>query len=673
MTEITKKHYDLLKSKEYRSARHEPDLNVTDAVEGMSAFEKESYCLHFMLSSETPYLIEDDIFGFNRTVKGYPYVMLDGQKKRSPRAGNVTPHYGKALSCGMDEICRRIKEKMATCEESQLAFYGSALSCVESSLDFADRYREYARERGAQRLYRALCRVPRQGATSFYEACVFMKFIIFTLRCNRSDHITLGGFDKYMYPYFKADLDRGVSENELFDILEDFFISLNFDTDLYFGVQQGDNGQSMVLGGRDAEGNDRFNLLSQMCLDASKELCIIDPKINLRVDKNTPLSRLESATELTKKGLGFPQYCNDDIVIPGLEKLGYSHADACNYTVAACWECISEGNGGDFPNISKMNFPKAVEKAVNTYLAECADFDTFLERVKACITEECKSVADRVCALHLMPPSPYLSAFVDDCIERGLDISEGGAKYNNFGIHGVGIANAADAIAAVRRTVFEEKRYTANQLLTAIKADFEGYNELRNYLLSCPKMGNNDDYVDQYADLCMDIFANVLRGKTNSYGGRIRPGTGSAMEYIKSAAEVGATADGRHAKAPFPSSFSPSVTAKLSGPLSCIQSFTKHDMTEVINGGPLTMEIHDNTFRNADGVRKVAALVKVFIDLGGHQLQLNAINREVLLDAQKHPEDHQNLIVRVWGWSGYFNELHVDYQNHIISRVEFLA
>lgn len=673
MTERVKKHYDLLKSKEYRSARRELDLNVTEAVEGMRVFEKEAYCLHFMLSSETPYLIEDDIFGFNRTVKGYPYVMRDGQKLRSPRAGNVTPHYGKVLSCGMDEICRRIKEKMATCEESRLDFYRSALACVESSLSFADRYREYAREMGAQRLYHALCRVPRQGATGFYEACVFMKFIIFTLRCNRNDHITLGGFDKYMYPYFKADLDSGVSEDELFDILEDFFLSLNFDTDLYFGVQQGDNGQSIVLGGRDAEGNDRFNLLSQMCLDASKELCIIDPKINLRVDRNTPLSRLESATELTKKGLGFPQYCNDDIVIPGLEKLGYSHVDACNYTVAACWEYISEGNGNDIPNISKMNFPKAVEKAVNTYLAECADFDTFLERVKDCIAEACEAVANRLCLPRITPPSPYLSVFIDDCIEQGLDISEGGAKYNNFGIHGVGIANAADAIAAVRRMVFEEKRYTAKELLTAIQADFEGYTELRNDLLSCPKMGNNDDTVDRYADLCMDIFASILKEKTNCYGGRLRPGTGSAMEYLKSAAEVGATADGRHAKAPFPSSFSPSVTTKLEGPLSCIQSFTKHDMTEIINGGPLTMEIHDNTFRNPEGVRKVAALVKAFIDLGGHQLQLNAINREVLLDAQKHPEDHQNLIVRVWGWSGYFNELHVDYQNHIISRTEFLA
>ena len=625
MTERVKKHYELLKSKEYRSARRKIDLNLGAAVEGMSLFESDAYMLRFMLEKETPHLIEDDIFGFNRTVIGYPYAEYDGKRLRSGGTGNVTINYGGVLSTGMDDICRRIREKMADCTVEKLVFYKSALSCVESALDFADRYREYAKDQGAERLYRALCRVPHLGAESFYEACVFVKFLQFTLRCNRNNHITLGGFDKYTYPYFCADLERGVSEAELFETLEDFFLSLNFDTDLYTGVQQGDNGQSMVLGGRDVDGNDRFNKLSEMCLEASKELCVIDPKINLRVDKNTPISRLEAATELTKKGLGFPQYCNDDIVIPGLVKLGYDYEDACNYTVAACWEYICEGVGGDFPNIEKVNFPLAVEKAVNTYLADCESFDEFLERVKECVAEECRRIADRVYHGYMFP-SPYLSVFVDGCIEKGLDISEGGAKYNNFGLHGVGIANAADAVAAVKKTVFEDKKYTAKELLAAIDADFEGYSELRNYLLSCPKMGNNDDYVDVYASLMMDIFAEVLKGKTNRLGGRLRPGTGSAMEYLWSAAQVGATADGRHAKAPFPSSFSPSVTTKLQGPLSCIQSFTKHDMTEIINGGPLTMEIHDNTFRNAEGIGKVAALVKAFIDLGGHQLQLNAIN-----------------------------------------------
>ena len=169
----------------------------------------------------------------------------------------------------------------------------------------------------------------------------------------------------------------------------------------------------------------------------------------------------------------------------------------------------------------------------------------------------------------------------------------------------------------------------------------------------------------------MDIFADVFAQYKNVYGGILRPGTGSALEYLMCAAVVGATPDGRYAGSSFGTNFSPTPITRLSGPLSFIQSFTKYDLTKVINGGPLTMEIHDSVFRNSDGVKKVAALVKAFIGLGGHQLQLNSINREILLDAQRNPEAHKNLIVRVWGWSGYFNELDLCYQQHVISRTEF--
>ena len=186
-------------------------------------------------------------------------------------------------------------------------------------------------------------------------------------------------------------------------------------------------------------------------------------------------------------------------------------------------------------------------------------------------------------------------------------------------------------------------------------------------------MGNNDDYVDRFAGFIIDIFSKVFARYKNNLGGVLRPGTGSAMEYVRCANHVGATADGRRKGDAFGSSYSPSTIARLQGPLSCIQSFSKHDLSKVINGGPLTMEIHDNTFRNEDGIKKVAALVKAYITLGGHQLQLNAINREVLLDAKKHPEAHKGLIVRVWGWSGYFNELDEKYQNHIINRTEFMV
>ena len=672
MNERIKRRVAYLRSGEYKKLRRVSEQIRVALPEGTSTKTVYATLLEVMLKSETPVLYGDDNFGFNRTVEKLP-VGVVGDTEHRGGIGNITVNYAYALKNGMDVYLHRIEAKLSdyTDKEKRIT-YESMRRSVAVCLDFADRYREHAREQGAERLYRALCRVPHKGADSFYEACVFLKFLQCTLRANQNDHITLGGFDKYMLPYFEADLARGVGEEELFYVLEDFFISLNFDSDTYFGFQQGDNGMSMVLGGRAPDGTDRYNRLSELCLKASMELCLIDPKINLRVDKNTPIQRLEYATELTKKGLGFPQYSNDDVVIPGLIALGYAPEDAYDYTVAACWEFIIPAKSFDIPNLSKVNFPLVILRAVKEGLADADSFDAFLDAVRAQVRAECVSVAEKM-AIAVSQPSPYLSVFVDDCIERGLDVSEGGAIYSNYGAHGVGISTAADSIAAVKRAVFEEKFCTARQLIDALERDFCGYPELRNYLLSCPKMGNNDPRADIFADLIMDIFTDTFKKYKNVLGGVLRPGTGSAMEYLLSAARVGATPDGRGAGTPFASSFSPSPTTRLSGPLSCIQSFTRYDMKRIINGGPLTMELHDNVFRNPEGISKVALLVKAFVDLGGHQLQLNSVNRDVLLDAQRNPDSHRNLIVRVWGWSGYFCELDKAYQDHVISRTEFLV
>jgi len=672
MTDRIKNQLELLRSGEYKKARRSLDMTIPfdkhtdDYAISVSLLKK-------MLENEKPHLLfKGDRFGFNRTLTDMPRSLINGEIHHTSDGGNIVINYSRTLAEGMDGILQRIDKKLSEEGYAQNTFLLAAKECVTTVLDFADKYREHAKAAGADELYGALCHVPHGRPQSFYEACVFIKFLQFTLRCNRSNHVTLGGFDKYMLPYFEKDLKSGVSEATLFETLEEFFITLNFDTDLYTGVQQGDNGQSMVLGGCDKDGNDLYNRLSELCLKASDELCIIDPKINLRVDKNTPIERLEFATHLTKRGLGFPQYCNDDVVIPGLIKLGYSPEHAADYAVAACWEFITSGNAFDIPNLGKVNFPNAVLLATKEKLTQCESFDEFLSAVKEKVTELCIESIDAMKDVKIKV-GPYISVFIDDCIERGLDRHDGGAIYNNYGAHGVGIANAADAIAAIKKAVFDDRFCSANELITALDADFEGYSRLRNYLLSCPKMGNNDDEADAFASFIMDIFTDTFQKHKNIFGGCFRPGTGSAMEYILSSKDIAATADGRRAGEPFSSSFSPSITARINGPLSCIQSFTKYDLTKIINGGPLTMEIHENTFRNEDGIKKVAALVKAFIDLGGHQLQLNAINRDTLIDAQKNPEAHKNLIVRVWGWSGYFNELDKVYQNHIISRTEFMA
>ncbi len=664
MTERIKSLLHTLKSESYKQHRISREIPLTEETLALPPMQLDVVMLKAMLDTEDPFFIAHDRIGFFRRNTEYPHYL--------PfyfHGGNNAPNFETVLHCGMDQVLTLIEEKLSV---SSSDFLLAAKETVTIVLEFADRYAEHARRAGADELYQSLKRVPHHGATTLLEACVFLKFLIYTLRCNRNTHITLGRFDKYMRPFFEADLKAGKSREELLEIIEEFFISINFDTDLYFGVQKGDNGQSLVLGGCGS-----FDDFSHLCMEASLELNLIDPKINLRVDKNTPDDLYEFATQLTKQGMGFPQYCNDDVVIPGLIGLGYDPEDAADYAVAACWEFIIPGKGYDVPNITELIFPQVVNQVTETHLIDSSTFDEFFAHVKSAIAEECASIPQKCkeqiirTYSHHLRPSPYLSVFIDGCIDSGKDLSQGGAIYKNFGCHGVGISTAADSLAAIREVVFQTKECAKDDLLAALSCNFEGFGALRNRLLACPKMGNADPSVDTLAYELMESFSSSLNGLPNSYGGIFRAGTGSAQLYLYGAQDVGATADGRLAGAPFGASFSPSLEARLAGPLSCIRSFTGYDLKKIINGGPLTLELHDTVFRNEDGLKKVAQLVKSYILLGGHQLQLNSINRELLLDALEHPEQHKNLIVRVWGWSGYFNELAPAFQQHIINRCEF--
>lgn len=677
MTESVRKFLGVLRAGDYKKKRIDNrPYDMTEELKKHPSRLKRIIMLEDMLKSETPNLLDGDIFGFNRSQIEIPGYKRDNGKMARGSGGNFTPNYIRIVSLGFDGIRAEIDRCDAHYgNPDKTVFYDAMRRALDVMEEMSERYRTAAEEAGNTRLAEALRHVPKNPARSFYEACLFLKILTYMLRCGGGVHMTFGRFDQYMYEYYKADRARGISNEELLETLELFFISLNVDGDLYIGVQQGDNGQSMVLGGYDKDGNDQFNELSALCMDASLELSLIDPKINLRVSKKTPDSMYEYGTKLTKQGLGFPQYCNDDIVVPFLISLGYDEEDAWNYTVAACWEHIIPNCGVDVPNIGTMNFPLVVSNAIHKSLLSAKTFDDLMESVRGELRQACDDMRELYRPKNTPNPDTVtaniLSLFIDGCIEQGLDYTAGAAKYNNFGSHGAGIANAADALIAVKTLVYEEKSVQPEVLLSALDADFVGYNELQNRLLGCPKMGNNDDRVDLIACDLMDTFTAYLNNKPNGKGGIWRCGTGSAMEYIKSARKCPATADGRNAGAPFGSSFSPAITTRLYGPLSVIRSFTKFDLKRIANGGPLTMEVHDTVFRNEEGEKKVAQLLKAFVHLGGHQLQLNSINRDRLLDAQEHPENYPNLIVRVWGWSGYFCELDREYQDHIIARTEF--
>ncbi len=647
----------------HRAWREEESFSLAQqyAQNGLSPKERVADRFVRLCGRQKPVILPDQQIVFMRTSTCMPEIFTENEwdeikgKHFIHELGfvsNICIDYSAALKNGLLALCEKADELQRR--------------EVEALLTLCERYRVHAQEIGRSDVAQALCVVPAQGAKTFRQALQSLRILHFAAWLEGEYHVTLGRFDQYLWPYLKADLEAGVlTQDEAQALLEDFFLSFNIDSDLYPGVQQGDNGQSMVLGGCDENGNDAFNLLSRMCLVASRTLKLIDPKINLRVDKNTPEEIYIEATRLTQAGLGFPQYANDDVVIPALQSMGYDLCDARNYVVAACWEFIIPGKGMDVVNIAALSLPKVVDKLMHKYLPESATFDEFFAHIDEVLTSEIDALIAPIKDLWFIPAPLY--SLINGS-EKDLSL---GAKYNNFGMHGTGLSTAVDALWAIREHVFDKADVSAADLIAAVDADFAQNSELLPRLRNeTAKFGQGDEAVDALAQQLLTRFARALAGRTNCRGGIWRAGTGSAMYYLWHANEMGASADGRRKGEPFAANYSPTLFAKVGGPLSVITSFTRPDLSCAMNGGPLTLEFDGNVFRSEDSLAKVAALVRTFILLGGHQLQLNAVDAAAMRDAQIHPEDHRQLIVRVWGWSAYFVQLEKPYQDHVIARQE---
>ncbi|MBE6541091.1 MAG: pyruvate formate-lyase [Ruminococcaceae bacterium] len=669
-------YYDYIISREHRKLR-EPFMNGADLAEqfsheNLSLIERATRRFELLAKAQTPHIFDGQQIVFMRSTSTHPQILTAEEKAAMKEKyhihelgemSNLVPDYERILTRGL----------LAVREESN----EYARREIDALIDLSDRYREEAIRIGRDDVAAVLDVVPRYPATNFREALQFFRIVNFAMRLEGVHHVTCGRFDKYMYPYYKADSEK-YSQDELDALLRDFFISFNVDSDLYAGMQMGDNGQSLVLGGIDKDGNDIWNALSEACLRASAANKMIDPKINMRVTKDTPAERFTLGSRLTAIGLGFPQYSNDDVVVPGLEMHGYSHEDAVEYGVAACWEFIVPGKGCDVPNIDALSFPLIVDKVLHGGFAGCTSVDQLKSLVRGEIKARCDEIVNGKKELKIVP-APFYSLFFD---APNGDISDG-SIYNNYGSHGTGLSTAADSLAVMEKYVLADKTLTADELIEAVDSDFEKHSEILPVLRNeAPKMGcDGGELADEWGVFLLDTFSECLAGRPNDRGGEWRCGTGSAMYYLFHADEIGASPDGRRKGEPLPTNYSPSLFAKTGGPVSVIRSFAKPDLAKTINGGPLTLEFDSSVFRSRsaensgeiseESCEKLGALVKYYMNLGGHQLQLNAVSRDVLLDAQKNPDNYRQLIVRVWGWSGYFVELDKAYQDHVIARCEY--
>ena len=640
-----------------------------------SYMERHTLRLRLFLETETPVLLPDtQVFGL-RTIEHFPDIYSDDELNEIKKThyvhekGKVT-NLAWAVEAVLIEGLEGRRSRLLSGKREDEEFVRLGCETVDIVEAFADRYADAMIGAGYTDAGEALSRAIRTGAKTMAEAFQVFRILHFAVWASDCYHNTVGRFDRWLLPFYRHDIDAGIETKEsALEKIEDFFLSFNWDSDLYYSLAWGDNGQSLVLGGLLPDGSCGINELTELALIAAREVRQIDPKINLRVDKNTPLAIYELATELTKIGLGFPQYANDDVVIPCLEYWGYAPEDARNYAIAACWEFIVPEVAMDIPNINGVPMAEIVRTAIMEHLCDCDSTDALLAIVFDAIRERATSMASVVKNLYL-EPSPLLSLLMRDCADNGRDISAG-AKYNNIGFHGTGLSCAADQIAAVDSMIFRTGRITKERLLHGMETDFADDTELR-YLLrnEADKMGR-DDAANEIGNKLLHVFADAFEGLKNERGGIVRAGTGSAMYYVWHSRDLGATADGRAAGEYLPCNFSPSLFLTNSGPLSVLLGFSLDALKRTSNGGPMTLELHDSVFREESSIRKVAELVRAYILSGGHQLQLNAVNAEKLRAAQLDPEKHQDLIVRVWGWSGHFVELDRCYQDQVLSRVEY--
>ena len=464
-----------------------PDLVAECDCEGLSWPRRAARLVRRMCEGERPYIHADERIVFTRAVASIPPVYTDEQLKAKIAGrpvhelgpiSNICADWGSVLSQGLLErkrVALETRRRLAN-DPDAVGFLDCAIETVDAVLDLAARYANEARRIGKTRVAEILERVPALPPRDFHEALQSLRLTHAVVWMGGHYHVGLGRIDQYLWPYLKQDLDAhrlDIAGAE--ELLAEFFISLNKDSDLYPGVQQGDNGQTIMLGGQTREGRDAINELTHMAIRVALFTDMIDPKVNLRINGNTDLALLTLATELTRRGLGFPQYSNDAVVIPALVAHGYDLADARNYTVAACWEFIIPGKGMEVVNIGAVSMPLAADKAIRAGLLAHESFDDILKRTAQHIEEQVGDIVKGYSSL-LLPPAPYYSVLMDGCLESGRDLSCG-LKYNNFGIHGAASSSAADALAAVQKLVFVDKSVQPEELLRAMKADFEDFEE----------------------------------------------------------------------------------------------------------------------------------------------------------------------------------------------------
>ena len=483
----------------------------------------------------------------------------------------------------------------------------------------------------------------------------------------------LGRLDKILEDYYFDDLNSGfISQEEAYDLIKSFLRTLHTYYWYKSAALMGDTGQVIILGGKydDEYGEYYFyNDLTYMFIRAIKDLQLPDPKVLLRVSSETPRDLIELSLETINTGIGSPLFSNDEVVIDKMIEFGYDKEDANNYVVSACWEPSAVGKGFEQNNINFISYLKPLneffDNETEQFLENVNNFGELFNSYKYYLKKDADELVAFLDNIE-WNSDPLLSLFIDNCNEKNMDISQGGAKYNHYGITTVGLANTVNSLYAIKKLVFEDKKYSLNELNKMRKNNFkkdkyqDAYNELKSIK---PRFGMDDEEILDISNDIIQFLEDCFKDYTNKFGGKIKFGL-SAPSYISAGAEINASFDGR----------------KAGEPLSThISLDTNKDFTEVLrfaskldyggakfNGNVIDLMLSPDFIKNHSD--KFTDFIYSSIKLGFFQMQMNVVDSKTLIEAKEDPESHPNLIVRVWGFSAYFNDLPEEYQDLLISR-----
>ncbi len=543
-----------------------------------------------------------------------------------------------------------------------------------------------------------ICRkVPAHAPETFHEMLQHYWFIHLGVvtELNPWDSFNPGRLDQHLFPVYNNDIKKGILTREkAYELLGCFWVKFNnHPAPPKMGVTAQESNTYtdfclINLGGVKPDGTDAVNEMTYMLLDAVEEMRIVQPSSMVQISKKNPDKFIHKALDIIKTGFGQPSCFNTDAIIQELLGQGKSLIDARNGGASGCVETGAFGTESywltgyfNLAKILEITLYNGVDprtgETVGLHTGEVEDFENFDDLYMA-FTEQLQyfastkirgnNVIERIFARNM--PVPYLSLLIEDCIANGRDYNDGGARYNTTYIQGVGLGTITDMLSSIRFNIYDQKKYSWKQLMEAIDNDFEGFDNLHYDLVyNSPKYGNDDDYSDQHAVMVFETFYDAVNGHPTPRGGIHRINMLPTTSHVYFGSVIGATPDGRRAYVPLSEGISPFQGVDRLGPTAVIKSASKIDHLKT-GGTLLNQKFSPQFFEDEDSYSNLTALIRSYFKMDGHHVQFNVVDADTLRDAQKHPELYRDLIVRVAGYSDYFNDLGEDLQNEIIRRTE---